>query len=84
MEQFANSLSKNTTDANAGELRGSRMFFDADYMVGSVSMRKNFRFLTSSSKVTRGSGYVTTLKMYSNRTKNTECTNSENVRGSLA
>ncbi|KAF8843948.1 polysaccharide lyase family 8 protein [Paxillus ammoniavirescens] len=63
MEQFANSLSKNTTDANAGELRGSRMFFDADYMV------------------TRGPGYVTTLKMYSNRTKNTECTNSENLLG---
>ncbi|KAF9229321.1 polysaccharide lyase family 8 protein [Gyrodon lividus] len=63
MENFANSLSKNTTDANAGSLHGSRMFFDADYMV------------------TRGPGYVTTLKMYSNRTKNTECTNSQNLFG---
>ncbi|KIJ68409.1 polysaccharide lyase family 8 protein [Hydnomerulius pinastri MD-312] len=63
MENFANSLSENTTDANAGELRGNNMFFDADYMV------------------TRGPGYVTTLKMYSNRTKNTECTNSQNLFG---
>ncbi|OAX43647.1 polysaccharide lyase family 8 protein [Rhizopogon vinicolor AM-OR11-026] len=31
--------------------------------------------------VTRGSGYVTSLKMYSTRTRNTECTNSENLLG---
>ena len=33
-------------------------------------------------KVQRGPGYVTTLRMYSNRTTNTECVNSQNV-GSL-
>ncbi|KAH7931010.1 polysaccharide lyase family 8 protein [Leucogyrophana mollusca] len=60
---FSTSLSKNTTDANAGELRGNRMFFDSDYMV------------------TRGPGYVTSVKMYSNRTVNTECTNSQNLLG---
>ncbi|CDO71536.1 Polysaccharide Lyase Family 8 protein [Trametes cinnabarina] len=31
--------------------------------------------------VQRGSGYVTTLKMYSTRTKNGECTNSQNPLG---
>ncbi|KAG0696264.1 polysaccharide lyase family 8 protein [Suillus ampliporus] len=60
---FATSLSANTTNANAGELIGNRMFFDNDYMV------------------TRGSSYVTSLKMYSTRTRNTECTNSQNLLG---
>ncbi|KAG1749613.1 polysaccharide lyase family 8 protein [Suillus paluster] len=60
---YAKSLSANTTDANAGELIGNRMFFDNDYMVN------------------RGSGYVTSLKMYSTRTRNTECTNSQNLLG---
>jgi len=31
-------------------------------------------------QVHRGPGYVSTLRMYSSRTRNTECTNSENVR----
>ncbi|EIN13720.1 polysaccharide lyase family 8 protein [Punctularia strigosozonata HHB-11173 SS5] len=57
------SLSKNTTTANAGTLIGNRMFYDNDYMVH------------------RGAGYVTTLKMYSTRTENTECTNSQNPLG---
>ncbi|KAH7915793.1 polysaccharide lyase family 8 protein [Hygrophoropsis aurantiaca] len=60
---FYESLSKNTSNANAGELTGNRMFFDSDYMV------------------TRGPGYVTSLKMYSNRTLNTECVNSQNLLG---
>ncbi|KAH7883623.1 polysaccharide lyase family 8 protein [Phlebopus sp. FC_14] len=60
---FAESMFKNTSNANAGDLFGNKMFFNADYMVN------------------RGNGYVTTLKMYSNRTQNTECTNSQNLVG---
>ncbi|KAG6902879.1 hypothetical protein C0995_010048 [Termitomyces sp. Mi166 len=51
------------TDANAGSLKGNRMFFTNDYMVH------------------RGPNYVTTVKMYSSRTQNTECTNSQNPLG---
>ncbi|KAG1755247.1 polysaccharide lyase family 8 protein [Suillus paluster] len=61
--EFSSTLSANTTDANAGEIHGNRMFFDNDYMV------------------TRGPGYVTTVRMYSNRTLNTECLNSQNPLG---
>jgi Polysaccharide lyase family 8, super-sandwich domain len=32
-------------------------------------------------QVTRGRSYVSTLKMYSSRTRNTECTNSQNPVG---
>ncbi|KDQ63719.1 polysaccharide lyase family 8 protein [Jaapia argillacea MUCL 33604] len=57
------SLSKNTTDANAGALKGNRMFYNNDYMVH------------------RGAKYVSTLKMYSTRTQNTECVNTQNPLG---
>jgi len=60
---FASSLSKNSTSANAGNLNGNKMFYDNDYMVQ------------------RGSNYVTTLKMYSTRSENTECTNLANPFG---
>ncbi|KAG6879694.1 hypothetical protein C0992_012541 [Termitomyces sp. T32_za158] len=60
---FAESLSQTVTNANAGSLKGNRMFFTNDYMVH------------------RGSNYVTSVKMYSSRTKNTECTNSQNPFG---
>ncbi|KAI0662798.1 galactose mutarotase-like protein [Cubamyces menziesii] len=41
----------------------------------------NRMFYANDYMVQRGSGYVTTLKMYSNRTKNGECTNSQNPLG---
>ncbi|TFK57256.1 polysaccharide lyase family 8 protein [Heliocybe sulcata] len=63
LQNVANSLSHNTSDANAGKLYGNRMFYNNDYMVH------------------RGLGYVTTLKMFSTRSKNTECTNSQNPFG---
>ncbi|KZT30416.1 polysaccharide lyase family 8 protein [Neolentinus lepideus HHB14362 ss-1] len=69
LQDVAHALSKNTNDANAGELYGNRMFYNNDYMA---------RLHLS---VHRGSGYVTTLKMFSTRTKNTECTNSQNPLG---
>ncbi|KAF8898701.1 polysaccharide lyase family 8 protein [Infundibulicybe gibba] len=60
---FAESLSNNTSNANAGHLVGNRMFYDNDYMVH------------------RGCNYVSTVKMYSSRTQNTECTNLQNPFG---
>ncbi|KAG2129781.1 polysaccharide lyase family 8 protein [Suillus clintonianus] len=41
----------------------------------------NRMFFDNDYMVTRGSGYVTSLKMYSRRTRNTECTNSQNLLG---
>ncbi|KAG2045283.1 polysaccharide lyase family 8 protein [Suillus americanus] len=41
----------------------------------------NRMFYNNDYMVTRGSGYVTSLKMYSTRTRNTECTNSQNLLG---
>ncbi|THH15976.1 hypothetical protein EW146_g4583 [Bondarzewia mesenterica] len=63
LTQAFDSLSLSTTDANAGALKGNRMFFANDYMVQ------------------RGTGYVTTLRMYSKRTQNSECINSQNPFG---
>ncbi|KZP04685.1 polysaccharide lyase family 8 protein, partial [Athelia psychrophila] len=47
----------------------------------SGSIVGNRMFYANDYMVQRGSGYVTTVKMYSTRTKNTECTNSENPLG---
>ncbi|KAG1833845.1 polysaccharide lyase family 8 protein [Suillus variegatus] len=41
----------------------------------------NRMFFANDYMVTRGPGYVTTLRMYSNRTVNTECLNSQNPWG---
>ncbi|TFK77066.1 polysaccharide lyase family 8 protein [Pluteus cervinus] len=41
----------------------------------------NKMFYTNDYMVHRGAGYVTTLKMFSKRTQNTECTNSQNPFG---
>ncbi|KAF8626538.1 hypothetical protein AX15_004841 [Amanita polypyramis BW_CC] len=60
---YAEKLSQNSTNANAGSLIGNRMFYDNDYMVH------------------RGHKYVSTLKMYSTRTDNTECINLANPFG---
>jgi hypothetical protein len=76
--EFSSTLSANTTDANVGELHGNRMFFANDYMVSSSFFVRPV-LLTCAPKVTRGPGYVTTVRMYSNRTINTECLNSQNV-----
>ncbi|KAF9499708.1 polysaccharide lyase family 8 protein [Pleurotus eryngii] len=45
------------------------------------SLNGNRMFYANDYMVHRGSGYVTTLKMYSKRTQNTECTNSQNPFG---
>ncbi|KAI0029629.1 polysaccharide lyase family 8 protein [Vararia minispora EC-137] len=41
----------------------------------------NRMFFTNDYMIQRGSGYVSTLRMYSKRTQNTECTNSQNPFG---
>lgn len=63
LTKFAESLSKASKTANAGELTGNRVFYTNDYSVH------------------RGKKYVSTLRMYSSRTQNTECTNSQNPFG---
>jgi hypothetical protein len=73
------SLSMDTEDANAGSMKGNRMFYANDYMVSSRSHFIGARHSFPINQVHRGPGYVTTLRMYSSRTKNTECTNSQNV-----
>ena len=56
------------------------MFYDNDYMV-SQPILPSFNTLKMGRKVQRGSNYVTTLKMYSTRSENTECTNLANPFG---
>ncbi|KAF9531952.1 polysaccharide lyase family 8 protein [Crepidotus variabilis] len=70
--QFAQTLSSNTTTANAGSLTGNRMFYTNDYMASAPS---------DTLEVHRGSNYVSTLKMYSSRTLGSECVNSQNPYG---
>ncbi|KAI0271375.1 polysaccharide lyase family 8 protein [Gloeopeniophorella convolvens] len=50
-----------------------------DANAGNVIGNRNF--YNNDYMVQRGNGYVSTLKMYSTRTKNTECTNSQNPLG---
>ena len=67
-----------TKDANAGQLNGTRHYYSNDYMARSG----NYLIVVYTDvyfQVRRGPGYVSTLKMYSTRTRNSECTNSQNV-----
>ena len=77
------SLNQSTTNANAGSLNGNRMFWNNDYMVR-LSPKGIMSTDHDKIKVNRGSGYVSTIKMYSIRTQNTECNNSQNVSSSTA
>ena len=74
-----NSLSEPGNDANVGDIRGNKMFYTNDYMVSYQGPRSCHSGFLTYFQVHRGPGYVSTLKMYSNRTKNTECLNSQNV-----
>jgi len=56
------------------------MFYANDYMVGDQGSQCHHSGFLTWFQIHRGSGYVSTLKMYSTRTKNTECLNSQNVR----
>lgn len=54
------------------------MFYANDYMVSTDTSREDSD-PNYPSQVQRGEGYVTTLRMFSSRTQNTECVNSQNV-----
>lgn len=75
---FEKRLSKPTTDANAGSLVGNRMFYTNDYMV-CFSITSILIATDITVQVHRGRNYVSTIKMWSTRTRHTECTNSQNV-----
>ena len=47
--------------------------------VNAGTLKGNKLFYDNDYVAQRGADYVTTLKMYSTRTQNTECTNSQNV-----
>lgn len=74
---FAETLQSNTDSSNAGGVVGNRMFYANDYMVRKLSplQYNRQRYI----QVHRGRNYVSTLKMYSSRTLNTECVNAQNV-----
>lgn len=63
LQEFTRNLWKETSNANAGNLVGNKMFYANDYMVH------------------RTPSHVSTLKMYSTRTRNTECVNNQNRKG---
>ncbi|KAH9935151.1 polysaccharide lyase family 8 protein [Epithele typhae] len=83
------SISINTTLlGELGQLWGSDVISSAatqltssakDANVG--SLKGNRMFYNNDYMVQRGSGYVSTLRMYSSRTLNTECTNDQNPFG---
>ncbi|EIM89219.1 polysaccharide lyase family 8 protein [Stereum hirsutum FP-91666 SS1] len=83
------SLNLNLTEIQQlGELWNSSSMVDvynalvkntSDANAGALYGNRNF--YSNDYMVQRGKGYVTTLKMYSNRTKNTECTNTQNPYG---
>ncbi|KAI0068343.1 polysaccharide lyase family 8 protein [Artomyces pyxidatus] len=87
--QATGSLNINLTEIQQlGELWSSSTMTDvynalvkptSDANAGELFGNRNF--YNNDYMVQRGSGYVSTLKMYSTRTKNTECTNSQNPLG---
>jgi hypothetical protein len=79
LTNFVTSLAGTFASGNAGNLIGNRMFYSNDYMVYPTACA-GYNSLTRCDQVHRGTDYVTTLKMYSSRTKNTEYSNSQNVR----
>ncbi|KAJ2927182.1 hypothetical protein H1R20_g9933, partial [Candolleomyces eurysporus] len=80
LTRFATDLLPNSTSANSGNLIGNKFFYTNDYMVsGAILAGKVKR--TDFSQVHRGPKYVSTLKMYSKRTSNTECVNAQNPLG---
>lgn len=77
---FYNDLATDGTTVNPGSLVGNRMFYTNDYMVRTAKNVRN-RFTDAAGQVHRGQNYMITLKMYSKRTENAECVNSQNKLG---
>jgi hypothetical protein len=74
------SLSKHVTNANAGNLLGNYMFYANDYMVNIFQVYHSV-CLTGIVvyQIHRGPNHVSALKMWSARTRDSECLNSQNV-----
>ncbi|KAF8203623.1 polysaccharide lyase family 8 protein, partial [Pholiota molesta] len=87
--QATSSIKTNLTQMQAlGELWNSpeitEMFDDLSINSSTAnigSLNGNHMFYANDYMVQRGNGYVTTLRMFSNRTQNTECLNSQNPFG---
>nr|VWO96784.1 Hyaluronate lyase (EC (Hyaluronidase) (HYase) [Ganoderma boninense] len=75
MQQLANAWNSQTLQTVASNVVAS----DDNANVG--NLQGNRMFYANDYMVHRGNGYVTTLKMFSSRTLNTECINSENPFG---
>ncbi|KAF9015214.1 polysaccharide lyase family 8 protein [Cyathus striatus] len=88
-EQATGSIKINLTEVGAlGQLWSSSVLtnFDTSLSKNSTSSNAgglvgNRMFYANDYMVHRGTKYVTTVKMFSSRTKNTECTNSQNPLG---
>ncbi|KAH8814787.1 polysaccharide lyase family 8 protein [Flagelloscypha sp. PMI_526] len=88
--QATGSLKMNLTDFKVlGNLWGSQTLLDFEHeLVNGTNITPNAGnvvgnrfFYANDYMVQRGNNYVSTLKMFSTRTKNTECTNSQNPFG---
>ncbi|KAF7727850.1 hypothetical protein EC973_006963 [Apophysomyces ossiformis] len=73
IKQVVHRLQTKSTNANQGQLVGTRHFYRSDYMSNTGT--------TIATQVHRGTDYVVTLKMFSTRTNNSECNNNQNPFG---
>ncbi|RXW22963.1 hypothetical protein EST38_g2892 [Candolleomyces aberdarensis] len=80
LTRFATDLLPTSTSANSGNLIGNKFFYTNDYMVSGAILTGKIKH-TDFSQVHRGPKYVSTLRMYSKRTSNTECVNTQNPLG---
>ena len=83
LQKVSRQLQKPTDSANIGGLLGNRMFWANDFMVITHTVRPSVRPLLTTWQVHRSKNYVTSLKMYSSRTTNSECINLANPSGSV-
>ncbi|KAK0506120.1 polysaccharide lyase family 8 protein [Armillaria luteobubalina] len=78
VEELGNEWMSSTLTEFGASLKGDNLTHaNAGNLIG------NRMFYANDYMVHRGKEYVTTLKMFSSRTKNTECTNSENVSSEM-
>lgn len=77
--KFADSMGGNTGSINIGDVSGAKVFHVKDYIVRFCCPTGrtlcSYWFL----QVHRTDNYVSTLKMFSSRTLNSECANGQNV-----
>ena len=74
IDELAQLWNSDKLQAVAQSLEGNGTSANAGGLTG------NRMFYANDYMVHRGSGYVSTLRMFSSRTQNSECINSQNVR----